>query len=170
MEEQHIDFLNEVIETRDRTIEIPKVINSEIVERITTSELAQLLMDFSFSGGLIDLDNDASVFTVDIGYANAIFFSNRDWNAKNASDFFGVIATVPSSFDTNFIALFNQNTKIGRLYNAEGTDAAIYRLDVHLAGGVTHRNIFYVVKTFIDIYNKLFFEISEGTEQHVKKS
>lgn len=168
--EEHIDFLNEVIEARDITLDIPSVINSEIVEAITTSELAQLLMDFSFSGALIDLDDEASVFTVDIGYANAIFFANRDWNAKNSSGFFGVIATVPASFNTKFIALFNQNTKIGRLYNAEGTDAAIFRLDVHLTGGVTHRNIFYVVKTFIDIYNKLFFEISEGTENHVQKS
>lgn len=166
----HKDFLNDVIEARDASLEIPSNINAEIVESITTTELATLLMDFSFSGGLTNLDDDANVFTVDIGYANAIFFSNSEWNSKNPSNFFGVIATVPSRFNKDFIALFNQNTKIGRLYNADGADAAVYRLDVHLAGGVTQRNIFYVVKTFIDIYNKLFFEISEGTENHAQNS
>ncbi|MGI2115553.1 hypothetical protein ACRWQL_00725 (plasmid) [Shewanella sp. HL-SH4] len=159
---EHYDFLNEVIEARDMQLSIPAKVRSEVITSLTTKELAKLLMDFSFSAGSIDVDLDSNIFTCDIGYANAIFFSNAKWDAQNSAEYFGIIATVPSQFDKDFIALFNQNTKIGRLYNAENTASSIYRLDVHLSGGVTCKNIFYVVKTFIDSYNKLFFEVTNN--------
>jgi len=157
---EHNDFLLEVIEARDKQLAIPATVRSEVITSVTTKELAKMLMDFSFSGGLIDVDLDSNIFTCDIGYANAIFFASAKWNAQTPSEYFGIIATVPSQFDKDFIALFNQNTKIGRLYNAEDTDSSIYRLDVHLTGGVTCKNIFFVVKTFVDAYNKLFFEVT----------
>ncbi len=163
---EHDDFLNEVIESRDSVLSIPKSIKSDVIDCVTTKELAQLLMDFSFSGGILELDDDSNVFSVDIGYSNALFFSNSDWNANTPVNFFGVITTVQSSFNKQFITLFNQNTKIGRLYNAdEESGCAVYRLDVHLEGGITHRNIFYLIKNFIDTYNKLFYEVAEGISE-----
>ncbi|QIR16314.1 hypothetical protein [Shewanella aestuarii] len=158
----HEDFLQDVIDARDNQLAIPATVRSEVITSVTTKELAKLLMDFSFSGGSIDLDAASNIFTCDIGYANAIFFANAKWNAETPSEYFGIIATVPSQFNKDFIALFNQNTLIGRLYNADDTNSSIYRLDVHLAGGVTCKNIFYVVKTFIDSYNKLFFEVTNN--------
>lgn len=150
-------FLAEVLNNKVYKKDIPEKVSTELIENITTRELVNLLNDFSFCNAQIDLDDGDSIFSVSVEAARLLFFSNNSWSAHCGVDFFGVMVTIPLGFDTDFISKFNQNTKIGRLYTInQSCEATIYRVDVHLTGGVSKRHIYYMIKTFIDCFKQLY--------------
>jgi hypothetical protein len=157
MNEKQDDFLAEVIKAKVRNQEIPEIVSAEVYERITTKELVDIINEFSFSNASLALADDDSMFSVEIDIGRILFFSNNTWSAKNGEEFFGIMATLPVGFDLDFISKFNQVTKIGRLYTVDqSTQATMYRVDIHMNGGVTKRNIYYMINTFIDCYKHLF--------------
>jgi len=163
------DFLDQVLLSKEDVSEIPDIVSAEVYERITTQELVDIINEFSFSNADVALAADDSMFSINIEAGRVLFFSNSSWSTRNGETFFGIMATLPVGFDLNFISKFNQNTKIGRLYTIDqSNDATIYRVDIHMNGGVTKRNIYYMINTFINCYNHLFSGLisTEGVYEH----
>lgn len=153
-------FLSEVLECKAKqnvSDNLAAKVLPELIENITTRELINLLNDFSFCNAEIDLDDSDSIFSITVESSRLLFFSNGSWSAHNSVDFFGVMVTLPVGFEGEFISRFNQNTKIGRLYRInKGSEATVYRVDVHLTGGVSKQHIYYMIKTFIDCFKQLY--------------
>ncbi|GGP71924.1 hypothetical protein GCM10009347_40940 [Shewanella algicola] len=169
MTNKHEDFLAEVLLAKKENTEIPEIVSSEVFESITTQELVDIINEFSFSNAQVSLAKDDSMFSVDIEFGRVLFFSNARWSASNGEEFFGIMATLPIGFDLDFISKFNQNTKIGRLYTIDkNSETTVYRVDVHMNGGVTKRNIYYMINTFIHCYKHLFSGLisNEGVYEH----
>jgi hypothetical protein len=163
------DFLDQVLSSKEENIEIPDMISAEVYERITTQELVDIINEFSFSNADVALGADDSMFSINLDGGRVLFFSNSTWSKTKGETFFGIMATLPVGFDLNFISIFNQNTKIGRLYTIDkSAEATIYRVDIHMNGGVTKRNIYYMINTFISCYNHLISGLisNEGVYGH----
>lgn len=153
-------FFDEVIESRHKENTIPENVSSELIEKITTIELVNLLNEFSFCSAEVSLADDDSIFSVTVGLGKVLFFSNSSWSVSHAEDFVGLMVTLPQTFDVDFVSKFNQNTKIGRLYTInQSAGATVYRVDLHLTGGVSKRNIYYIIKTFIECYEHLYASV-----------
>jgi hypothetical protein len=165
MDTKQDNFLEQVLSSKIEVYEIPAKVSAEVFESITTQELVDIINEFSFSNAEVALSVDDSMFSVNIEIGRILFFSNGTWSAKNGESFFGIMATLPVGFDMDFISKFNQNTKVGRLYTIDkDAQTTLYRVDVHMNGGVTKRNIYYMINTFILCYKHLFSGLisSEG--------
>jgi hypothetical protein len=169
MNTKHDDFLAEVLMAKQEMNDIPAIVSAEVYDRLTTQELVDIINEFSFSNAEVSLAADDTMFSVDIELGRVLFFSNGTWSAKHGEEFFGIMATLPIEFDLDFISKFNQNTKIGRLYTIDqNSKTTVYRVDVHMNGGVTKRNIYYMLNTFISCYKHLFSGLisNEGVYEH----
>lgn len=169
MNSKQDDFLAEVLLAKKVNSEIPEIISAEVFEKLTTQELINIINEFSFSNAKQSLSPDDAMFSIEIDVGRVLFFSNNTWSAKSAEDFFCVMATLPIGFDLDFISKFNQNTKIGRLYTIDSSSqTSVYRVDIHMSGGVTKRHIYYMINTFIQCYKHIFSGLisNEGVYEH----
>lgn len=136
-----LSLLKEVCESRDALegVTLPSV---EMFTKITMTELAEIVLDFSFSQTDMSVKTPSKFLMIDVNGVSVVVFGDEGWTNASATSYLGFMITLPALLSTEVIQKFNEETRCGRLVTMTATNFTVLRHDLHLDGGVSRRFIY----------------------------